>query len=126
MEDALRWSARRNALISEAAGDLLQSEDPQAVIEDLCRSRWPTSVASFSSISSSMSIRLLRLNAFAGVSEEEARKFEQLDYGTVLRGCVSATANSKGDCTARDLRAELRESYGVTAYCCHPLVRRGG
>ncbi len=126
MEDALRWSARRNALTSEAAGELLQSEDPHAVIEHICRKAMvDLDCQFFFNFLLDGHADSLRLNAFTGMSEEEARQFEQLDYGAVLRGCVVRDCESKGACTARDLRARLHESYGVTAYCCHPLVVQG-
>ena len=126
MEDALRWSARRNALTSKAAGELLQSDDPKAVIDRLChRAMADLDCEFFFSFLFDEPTGCLRLNAFAGVPEEEARKFEQLDYEMALRGCVVRRCESENACAARDLRNELRESYGVTAYCCFPLVARG-
>jgi len=126
LKDALRWSARRNALTSEVAGKLLQSDDPNAAIEHLCRKAMADlDCQFFFNFLFDGQTGCLRLNAFAGVPEEEARKFEQLDYGKVLSGCVVLNCESASACTAHDLRAELRQSYGVTAYCCHPLVAQG-
>ena len=126
MKDALKGSARRSALTAEAAGALLQSDNPHAVIEHLCRKAMADLDCQF--FFNFLFDRLtgsLRLNAFAGAPEHEARLFEQLDYETALRGCVVRDCESKGACTAHHLRAKLRESYGVTAYSCHPLIAPG-
>lgn len=126
MKDALKWSARRSALTAEAAGALLQSDNPHAVIERLCRQAMADLDCQF--FFNFLFDRLtgsLRLNAFAGAPEHEARLFEQLDYETALRGCVVRDCKSKGACTAHHLRAKLRKSYGVTAYSCHPLIAPG-
>ena len=126
MEDALRWSARRNALTSEAAGELLQSDNPQALLEGLChKAMADLDCQFFFNFLLDGNTGSLRLNAFAGVAEEEARKFAALDYGRALRGCVIRDCESKNGCAAKDLRAELRASYGVTAYCCYPLLSQG-
>ena len=126
MEDALKWSARRNALTSEAAGQLLQSDNPQAVVEDLCQKAMrDLDCQFFFNFLFEERTGCLRLNAFAGVSEEEARKFERLDYGSTMRGCVVRNCESENACAARDLRTELAGSYGVTAYCCYPLMTQG-
>jgi GAF domain-containing protein len=66
----------------------------------------------------------LRLNACAGIPEEEVRKLEWLDYGVAVCGCV---ARDKARIVAEDIfhtpdaRTELVRSYGIQAYCCHPL-----
>jgi len=126
MEDALKWNARRNALTSEAAGALLQSDNPHAVIEHICRKAMADlDCQFFFNFLFDQRTGSLRLNAFAGAPEQEARTFEQLDYETALRGCVVRDRESKGVCAARNLRAKLRESYGVTAYICHPLIAPG-
>ncbi|HYA80825.1 MAG TPA: ATP-binding protein [Methylocystis sp.] len=126
MEDALRWSARRNTLTSEAAGELLQSDNPQAVLDRLChKAMADLDCQFFFNFLLDRNTGSLRLNAFAGVPEEEARQFEALDYGRALRGCVVGDCESREECAADDLRAELRASHGVTAYCCYPLVREG-
>lgn len=126
MEDALRRSARSTALTSEAAAELLRSEDPQVVIEDICRKAMADlDCQFFFNFLLEENAGPLRINAFAGVSEEEARKFEKLDHGEVLSGRVVGVCESASVCNARDLPAELHDSYGVTAYCSHPLMAQG-
>jgi PAS domain S-box-containing protein len=126
MEDALKWSARRSALTSEAAGALLQSDNPRTVIERLCQNAMADlDCQFFFNFLFDRHTGSLHLNAFAGVPEQEAHLYERLDYETVLRGCVVRDCESKGACTAHNLRAKLRESYGVTSYCCYPLIAPG-
>ena len=126
MEDELRWSARCNALTSEAAGQLLKSDNPRAVVDELCRMVMSQlDCQFFFNFLFEEHTDCLRLNAFAGVSEEEAHKFERLEYGRALRGCAVRNCESESACTARDLRTELIGSHGVTAYCCHPLITEG-
>jgi hypothetical protein len=97
-------------------------EDRQGVIERLCRNAM-----------SHLDCRLcfiflideaagqLRLVAFYGISEEDARKIGRLDYGLprISRGDGQEISHID------DLRAELSKSYGVRAYASHLLVVRG-
>ena len=70
----------------------------------------------------------LRLNACAGIPDEEVRKLEWLDYGVAVCGCV---ARDKQRMIAEDIlnssdpRTNLVKSYGIQAYCCHPLMVQG-
>ena len=67
----------------------------------------------------------LRLNACAGIPDEEARTGEWLDYGGTVCGCV---ARDRERIVATDIqnmagpRTELVRSCGVQAYCGHPLT----
>ncbi len=123
-EEALKLGARRNAFLSEAAGQLLQVEDPQTVIETLCRKAMnDLSCQFFFNFLVDEQTNGLRLNAFAGLSEEEARQFESLDYRTARRGCLICQCG--GACAAQDLRKQLASAHGLTAYCCYPLLTQG-
>jgi signal transduction histidine kinase/ActR/RegA family two-component response regulator len=67
----------------------------------------------------------LHLNAFGGISEEEALNIEWLDYGVAVCGCA-AQQNCRivveDILNVPDSRADLVRSYGIQAYCCHPLM----
>ncbi|WP_363352141.1 ATP-binding protein [Methylocystis echinoides] len=126
MEDALRRSARSTALTSEAAAELLRRGDPQVVVEDICRKAMAElDCQYFFNFLLDRESASLRLNAFAGVPEEEAREFEQLDYSEIMSGWVARNSEPGRACAAYDLHAKLRDSYGVTAFCCHPLLAQG-
>lgn len=70
----------------------------------------------------------LRLNAYAGIPDEDARRIEILTFGSAVCGCVARdgvriVAEDIG--SVADPRTDLAKSYGVKAYCCHPLVAQG-
>ena len=125
-EAALREARGRAELLAETAGKLLKSGDPQRLVEELCREVMAALDCDlfFNFLADERSGRL-RLNACAGIPEDESRKIEWLDYGVAVCGCV---ANSRERIVACDIqhtpdpRTELVKSFGVQAYCCHPLL----
>lgn len=125
-EEARRVGARRNAFLSQSASLLLQVDQPKDAIEDICRNAMKDlDCQFFFNFLFDERTNGLLLNAFAGLPEEEARKFAALDYKTALRGCAVRDCESKNVCTAQDLREELARAYGLTAYCCFPLMTYG-
>jgi two-component system CheB/CheR fusion protein len=69
----------------------------------------------------------LRLNAFAGISDAEARKIEWLN-GSSICGCAARDGRRivvEDIQHNLDPRADLVRSYGIRAYCCHPLMSQG-
>ncbi len=124
-EEAAKWSARRDEVLSQTAARLLQSNDPQGVVEELCRQvmDFLDCQAFFNFLVDKASGRL-RLNAWAGIPEEEVRKIEWLDYGVAVCGCVArdgARVIAEDIPNTPDPRTTLIKSYGIQAYCCHPL-----
>jgi PAS domain S-box-containing protein len=70
----------------------------------------------------------LYLNACAGIADEEARKIEWLEYGAAVCGCVARDRERiivEDILNAPDPRSALVTSYGIQAYCCHPLIVQG-
>jgi len=125
-EGALRRSDARFRLLSDTAGKLLAAEAPQNVVNELCREVMAhLDCQVFFNFLVDESAGRLRLNAYAGIPDEEARKIEWLDYGMALCGCV---ARDRQRIIAEDIqntanpRTELVKSYGIQAYCCHPLL----
>ena len=128
-EQALHWQARRHELLSDTAARLLGSEDPQGLVEDLCRTimEFLDCDVFFNFLADDEAGRL-RLNACAGISQEEVRQLEWLDSGVAVCGCVARdgrriVAEDVGH--SDDRRTELVKSYGIQAYCCHPLQMQG-
>ena len=124
-EEALRQNEARFRLLSGTAGSLLSTDDPQGLIVKLCRDVMEhLHCQAFFNFMVDESAGRLRLNACAGIPEEEVRKLEWLDYGVAVCGCV---ARDKTRIIAEDIfhtpdvRTELVRSYGIQAYCCHPL-----
>ncbi len=128
-EDALRESEARFKLLSETAGLLLASENPQGIVNDLCRQVMELlDCHAFFNFLVDEPAGKLHLNAWGGIPEEEARKIEWLDYGVAVCGCVArdgARIVAEDIFNTPDVRTELVKSYGIQAYACHPLMVEG-
>ncbi len=129
VENALQWSVRRNELLSNTAARLLQSSDAQGVVTELCAEvmRFLGCDVFFNFVLDEHTNRL-RLNACAGVGESQAAEIEWLDFGVAICGCVARDREriiaEHISCHA-DVRTALVSSYGIEAYCCHPLMSQG-
>lgn len=128
-EDFLRKSEASFKMLSETAGRLLESDDPQAMVNELCMRVMEhlDCQAFFNFLADDQSGRL-RLNASAGIPEEKAREIEWLDYGVAVCGCAAQEGSriiAEDIANAADPRTELVKSYGIQAYCCHPLLAQG-
>ncbi|RJR29911.1 MAG: GAF domain-containing protein [Desulfobacteraceae bacterium] len=125
-EEALRESELRFRLLSDIAARLLESDSPQALVDELCREVMEhLNCSVFFNFLMDRSTGKLRLNAYAGIPEEEARKIEWLDIGVAVCGCVAKEANpivAENILDTPDIRTDLVRSYGVQAYACHPLI----
>lgn len=128
MEVELRRSEAEFRLLSETAGNLLASETPQALVEELCTKvmRHLDCHAFFNFLVDEAAGKL-RLNAFAGIPGEAAKAIEWLDFGVAVCGYVAASGErivAEGIFHTPDLRTDLVKSYGIQAYACHPLKVR--
>ncbi|MBN1983460.1 MAG: MEDS domain-containing protein, partial [Chitinivibrionales bacterium] len=117
---------RRFELLAQTAGELLQTRQPQKAVQILCEKvmRHLDCHAFFNFLVDSKTGRL-HLNAFAGVSDEEAKRIEWLDFGMAVCGCVARDGHrivAEHIPTTTDPRTELVKSYGIKAYACHPLI----
>ena len=125
-EDSLERSLRRFELLSYTAGELLKMQEPQKVVNELCRKVMDyLDCQTFFNFVVDEKAGRLHLNAYAGIPEEEARRIEWLDFGVAVCGCVARDGCgilAEHIPTTPDKRTELVKSYGVKAYCCHPLV----
>jgi PAS domain S-box-containing protein len=129
MEEDLGRNRDRFALLSETAGRLLESEKPQEIMEDLCRKVMAhlECHSCFHHLVDEEKQRL-RLNAYAGIPAEEARKIEWLNFGEAACGCAARD----GERTVMehipetpDPRADFLHSCGLKAYASHPLLSQG-
>ena len=128
-EEAVRDSEARFKLLSETAGRLLAAEDPQEIVNDLCRAVMEhlDCQTCFHFLVDEESGRL-HLSACSGIPEEEACKIEWLDYGMGVSGCVARDGVRivvDDILNVSDPRTELVKSYGIQAYACHPLIAGG-
>lgn len=130
---ARKLTDRANArltILSETASALLASDEPRAVVESLCRKVMSHLDCQLSfNFLVDENARRLHLNAFAGITAEEAKRIEWLDFGTFLCGCVARDGRrivAEHIPATPDVRTDLVRSYGIKAYCCHPLLGAGG
>ena len=128
-EEARQRDRERFELLSLTAGRLLESENPQTVVDELCRKIMAhLDCQLFFNFLVDREAGKLRLNACGGLPDEEVRKLKWLDFGTAVCGYVvlNATRVVAEDIPARpDPRTNLVAGYGVRAYACHPLMSRG-
>ena len=126
---ALQATEARFKLLSETAGRLLATENPQGLVDQLCRAVMKhLDCQTFFNFLVDEAAGRLHLNACAGIPVEEARKIEWLDYGVAVCGCVARDRQriiAEDIRNTSDLRTELIKSYGIQAYCCHPLIVEG-
>ncbi|NPV91817.1 MAG: PAS domain S-box protein [Firmicutes bacterium] len=129
VEEALRKSQRREELLSTVSSRLLESEDPQAIVNDLCQKtmEYLECDVFFNYLVDERQNRL-HLNTYEGIPGEEAALIEWLDFGTAVCGCAALEARrivAKNIPETPDPRTDLVRSYGVLAYACHPLMVGG-
>jgi PAS domain S-box-containing protein len=129
-EAALRISEARFRLLSDIANRLLATQDPQKLINELCRD-----VMKFLDCQVFLNFLAveqpgiqgarLHLNAYAGITDDDAHRVEWLDYGVAVCGCVARDGLRivVDDIQHQaDPRTALVKTFGVQAYCCHPLL----
>lgn len=126
---AVDLSNRRLELLAETAGRLLASDSPQEVVESLCRQAMGVfDCDAFFNFLLDDKVRRLRLNAYAGIPEEEARRLEWLELGVAVCGCAARDGCRivvEDILNTADPRTELVKSHGIQAYACHPLMVEG-
>jgi PAS domain S-box-containing protein len=116
-------------LLAWTAGKLLSAPDPQAFVEELCRevmARLGCDV--FVNFLADEATARLHMNACGGIPDAEARRMEWLDYGVAVCGCVARDRQriiAEDISSSDDPRTALVKSFGVQAYCCHPILAQG-
>lgn len=128
-EEAMRKSEARFRLLSETAGRLLETDNPQVMVEELCKSVMEhLECDCFFNYLADASSGRLHLNACAGIALEEIRRVEWLDYGTAVCGYVAQTGRliiAEYVQNTDDPKTEMIKNYGIRAYACHPLLSEG-
>ncbi len=124
-ENAQEKSKQRQALLAQVAERLLRSENPQEIVEDLCRSVMAhIDCQFFFNYLVKEPGKQMQLNAWAGIPEKAAAAIRHLDFGVAVCGCVAQEGRRiiAADIQNQDdFRTAWVKSFGVQAYCCHPL-----
>jgi PAS domain S-box-containing protein len=120
---------QRLRLLSEITAELLASDEPQRLVDVLCRKVMEQlDCHVFLNYLVDEQAGRMHLNASAGVPEEIARQIEWIDYGAAVSGCA---ARDGCRIVVEDVQtnpgphAAMVRSFGVQAYACHPLLEQG-
>ncbi|MDX9821007.1 MAG: PAS domain-containing protein, partial [Syntrophales bacterium] len=128
-EAAVLRNNRRMEILSLVSSRLLASDNPQGLVEELCRKVMGfLDCQAFFNYLADDKLGKLHLNACAGIPEETARAIEWLDYGVAVCGCAARDACrivAENIPETPDIRTELVKSFGIRAYACHPLLAEG-
>ena len=129
MEEALQKNKERFEILSETASQLLGTDKPQEVLNQLCQKVMTyLDCHAFINYLVDEEKGRLHLNAYAGIPEQAGKEIEWLDYGVAVCGCAARDA-SRIVCEnipeTPDVRTELVKSFGIKAYACHPLFSAG-
>jgi PAS domain S-box-containing protein len=125
-EEALVWNSRRNELLSETASELLQSEAPKDIIDQLCRQvmDFLDCHVFFNYLVEQQEGRL-HLHACTGINKKSQRGLEWLDFGQTICGSVALERHrivAEDIKNSSDERTVLLRAFGIQAFCCHPLI----
>ncbi|MGE5456722.1 MAG: PAS domain S-box protein, partial [Methanococcaceae archaeon] len=125
-EEVIQWNQQRNELLINVTSRLLTSEDPQAIIDDLCQETMKfIGCDVFFNYLVDNEKGCLHLNAYGGIPKEEAQKIEWLDYGVAVCGCVALESRriiAENIFETPDEQTDIVGEYGIQAYACHPLI----
>lgn len=126
VQEALTKGESRFRLLSATAGRLLSADEPQTVMDDLCREVMThLDCQVFFHFLADEETGRLRLSSYTGISTEEARAAAWLDYDTTVCGCVARERQrfiAEDILHSSDVNTDLLRAYGIQAYCCHPLT----
>ncbi len=125
-EARLRKYAERQRLLWEAAGVLLTTDEPDAMLRSLFDKIAPHfGLDTYFNFLMTEAGDALRLASCAGIPEEEARQISRLELGQAVCGTVArerrpmaATFIHQSD----DPKVQLVKGYGIRAYACNPLM----
>lgn len=125
-EKLIEYNEQRNRVLSEVASELLISQDIQKAINNICQIVMKfLNCQMFFNFHFVPELNKLHLNAYNGISPEEARKIEWLNFGDAVCGCVARDCERiivESVQESKDELTQLIRRYGIRAYCCHPLT----
>lgn len=128
-EAASRIKQQREELISHIARRLLTSEYPQLVIYEVCQQTIQfLNCDVFINCLFEQSEGCLRLNAWSGVSKEEACAIEETENCASL--CLSMARQGSSSISVNTVESlepglDLVRALGIQAYISHPLIMGG-
>ncbi|HYG34579.1 MAG TPA: PAS domain S-box protein, partial [Clostridia bacterium] len=126
---ARKRAEARTDLLAETASQLLKTDTPQHIVDRLCQRVLDfLDCQFFFNFLVDEGQQRLHLNVYAGISVEEARNIEWLDFGVAVCGAVARDRTPivvENIQETPDPRTALVAAYGIQAYACHPLMVQG-
>jgi len=120
---------KRTQLLSDVAAHLLASDQPQQVIDQLCRRVMEhLECDGFVCYLAQAQTSRLHLHAHCGVPTEVLPDVMCLEYDTAITGRVARDGVpivAERIQTTCDPRADVLRACGVQAYACYPLINQG-
>ena len=129
VEESIAKQNERLSLLWEAAGVLLTTDDPDAMLSSLfSRIRSTLNLDVYFNFMVTDSEDALRLVSYSGVPEKTARSISPLDFGQAICGRVALkhepiVATQIQEST--EPMVQLVKGFGVRAYACNPLMAGG-
>ncbi len=124
-EEELEKDSRCFALLAWTSNQLLLTTDPAETLRRLSQqAMFDLGCEIFLSY---LAHQRLHLHSYLGISEEQARAIEYLDYGQGICGTVAEEGHRivvEHVHQSYDPRAEIIRKWGVGAYACYPLAYR--
>lgn len=122
----LSRSNERLRILSRTSAKLLESGDPQHIIDGICNQvmKFLDCQVFFNYLMDEEEGKL-SLNTYSGIPEKTAKAIHWLNLGEAVCGCVARDGKRiivENIPEANDPRTDLVRSFGVKAYACHPLL----
>ena len=128
-ESALQRGVQKLDILAETARQLLASEAPERIVQMVCeRVMHYLDCQVFFNYLIEDDTHRMRLNAWAGIPEDNAHGIGMLDFGVAVCGCVGRDGEriiAEDILHTPDERTDLVRSFGISAYACHPLIYQG-
>jgi PAS domain S-box-containing protein len=128
--DQLRLRAEdRSRLLAEVTARLLASDQPQQVVDSVCRQVMEhLNCQAFFNFLVDDKTGQLRLNACGGIPQDVVQQIQSLEYGAAVCGCVARDGRrilAERIQTTSDPRTDMVRGLGMQAYACYPLLNQG-
>jgi PAS domain S-box-containing protein len=128
-EYTLEKNTLRHEILSDIASKLLESDNPQKIINEICMTVMEfLECHVFFNFLVDEKVGKLHLNTYHGIPERTAGEIAWLDFGVAVCGCVARDGEriiAENIPDTPDVKIELVKSFGIKAYCCHPLISQG-
>ncbi|GAA6618875.1 PAS domain S-box protein [Scytonema sp. NUACC26] len=129
VEKALSLGYKRLQLLFSTASDLLSSQHPVELIESLFKKlSEQIRLDTYFNYLVDEDKRSLQLASYAGISEEQVKEIERLEFGQAVSGTVSEQRHPialENVQQLTDAKTEFLRSIGIQAYYSYPLIAQG-